>query len=306
MEKRKLDDNKEKPARKRRVRIFPLILLLIVLASAIILYDSNTRIETAEYELLYPNLPTPFDGFRIVVLSDIHAAEFGENNSLLISKVLAAQPDIIAITGDLIDGYKKPATEQQLEIAETLVTALMPTAPVYYITGNHDWDSGALRQLTAMLEEHGVQVLRNRHTLLHSGGESIILAGTDDPNGPADMIKPREFVERIFNAEGIDASSPESFIIMLEHRNYNLKLYSGLGIDLLLCGHAHGGIIRLPFTDGLFGPRREWFPSYTNGVYTMGDTNMVVSRGIGNHTGFPRFLNNPHIVVAVLRVDSGL
>jgi hypothetical protein len=299
--------HKQKPAKKRRVRVFPIILLLIVVATAIILIDSNTRIETAEYELFYPNLPAPFDGFRIVVLSDIHAAEFGENNERLISRIIAAQPDMVAITGDLIDGYKRPTTERQLEIAETLVTALAPIAPIYYVTGNHDWDSGALRQLITMLEEHGVYVLRNRHLPVRIGGGTIIIAGTDDPNGPADMIKPREFVERVFASEsagtGTGAGASGVFTVMLEHRNHNLALYSELGVDLVLCGHAHGGIIRLPFTDGLFGPRREWFPSYTNGVYTMGGTNMVVSRGIGNHTGFPRFLNNPHIVVAILRTE---
>ena len=134
--------------------------------------------------------------------------------------------------------------------------------------------------------------------MIESGGETMILAGTDDPNGPADMIKPRELVKRIREAEGA------GFMVMLEHRNNNLPLYSELGVDLVLCGHSHGGYIRLPFIDGLFGPQRDWFPTYTNGVYAMGGTNMVVSRGIGNHIIIPRFLNNPHIVVTILRRNS--
>ena len=290
----------EKPGRKRRIRKFPIILLCIVLLVGVLLYDSNTRLVTTEYELRYANLPEPFDGYRIVVLADIHATEFGKGNERLIAKVAQAQPDIIVIAGDIIDSTKKKPIEEQIVIAETLVAGIKPIAPVYYITGNHEWDRrvGGPRELLKMLEEKGVCVLRNAYTLLEKGGSTIIVAGTDDPNGPADMIKPDEFVSRIRAAEG------DGFMVMLEHRNNNLELYSGLGVDLVLCGHAHGGVIRLPFTDGLIGPQRDWFPTHTSGVYSMGDTDMLVSRGLGNSWGIPRFLNNPQIVVAVLAVDS--
>jgi len=275
--------------------VLPWVLLLLIVAVAALLLDSYYRIVTTEYVLEYSNLPDAFDGFRIAVLSDIHAAVFGKDNIRLVSKVRDTAPDIIVIAGDFTDHYDKPPIDGQLAIAENLVSELSLIAPLYYITGNHEWDDGGIRELLPMLEEHGVTVLRNKYVLLESGGESLVLAGTDDPNGPADMTKPEEFVERVRQAEG------DSFFIMLEHRNGNLPLYSELGIDLVLSGHAHGGIIRLPFTDGLIGPSREWLPSYTNGLYSMGSTNMVVSRGIGNHTGWPRFLNNPHIPVVILK-----
>ena len=285
----------KKPYKRRR--IFPIILIAFILLIGIMLYNGNTQIETTEYELHYENLPDTFDGFRIAVLSDIHAAVFGDSNEQLVAKVKAAKPDIIAITGDLIDTHKQLTPEIQLEIAEALVADLSPIAPIYFVTGNHDWDSGAIRPLLAMLEENGVYALRNRYALLELGGKTIILAGTDDPNGPADMLRPHEVVEKIIDVEG------GGFIVMLEHRNNNLLLYSVLGVDLVLCGHAHGGIIRLPFTDGLIGQQRDWFPTYTNGVYKIGETNMVVSRGLGNHTGLPRIFNKPHIAVAVLRTS---
>ena len=286
---------KRKHLEKRKIRVFPIILALFALAVGIILIDSNTRLTTAVFELRYPNLPDAFEGFRIVVLSDIHAAVYGDDNERLISKVREAEPDIIAITGDLIDKHRNLSAEAQLQIAGTLAEGLAGIAPVYFVTGNHDWNSGVLRQLISDLEERGVRVLRNRYSQLFRDGDSIILAGTDDPNGAADMIKPAELVARIYETED------PGFIVMLEHRNNNLRLYNEPGVDLVLCGHAHGGLIRLPFTDGLVGPQRDWFPTYTNGVYAIGGTNMIVSRGIGNHTGVPRFLNNPQIVVAVLR-----
>jgi len=272
-------------------------MLIFIILVGILLYDGNTRIVTTEYELEYKDLPESFDGFRIVVLSDIHAAVFGDNNEQLVEKVVEAEPDIIAVTGDLIDGYEKLSVEIQLEIAETLITSLTPIAPVYFVTGNHDWDSGEIRTLLAMLEESGVKILRNKYVLLKSGDEKIILAGIDDPNGPADMKKPHDFIKEINDAEG------DSFIVVLEHRNNHLPLYNVLNVDLVLSGHAHGGLIRIPFTDGLIGQQRDWFPTQTNGLYTVGVTNMVVSRGLGNHTGIPRIFNNPHVVVAVLRVE---
>ena len=282
--------------RKRRFRIIRFILIILVLLIGFLFFDSYFRIVTTEYELRHKNLPASFDGFRIVVLSDIHAAEFGKDNERLLRLVRDAKPDIIAIIGDFTDKYYKKVTlERQLEIAESLTKNLLIIAPVYYVTGNHEWDSDGLWPLLSMLEENGVRILRNKYSSLESGKDTIILAGTEDPNGPADMIKPKEFIGNIFNAEG------DCFIVLLEHRNRNPELYSELGVDVVLCGHAHGGMIRLPFTDGLIGPAMDWLPEYTNGLYTIGETSMVVSRGIGNHTGWPRFLNNPHIPVVILR-----
>ncbi|MDR1589237.1 MAG: metallophosphoesterase [Oscillospiraceae bacterium] len=276
--------------RKRGARVSAAKLLIVLaLAFAAAVYDSNTRIDVAEYTMGFESLPASFDGFRIVSLSDVHAAQFGKNNKNLIAATARARPDIIAITGDLID------RAGQLGIIDTLVGGLTRIAPVYYVTGNHEWDSGDMKNLQSLLEQRGVTVLRNAYVPLTKGGGTIILAGTDDPNGPADMIKPVEFFETVRRAEG------DRFLIVLEHRNNHLELYSSLGVDLVVCGHAHGGIVRLPFTDGLIGPSREFLPTYTNGIYTRGATSMLVSRGVGNHTGFPRFLNNPHIPVAILR-----
>jgi len=259
---------------------------------------------TTEFKLSYPNLPDAFDGYRIVLLADLHGAEHGEDNEQLIEAVKAADPDIIAIVGDMIDRYQaaKPV-EKQLEIAQTLVSQLVTIAPVYYVTGNHEWDSGMVRNLLETLKDSGVDVLQNKYRLLeretasgqNTGGGSIILAGVEDPSGPADMIKPSEFIEKIKDNEDSD------FILVLYHRNYSLSLFSRLGVDLVLSGHSHGGMVRLPFTDGLIGPQMELFPTHTSGVYTAGATDMVVSRGLGNQLGWTRFLNNPEVVVVELR-----
>jgi len=268
-----------------------------LIPAVIIFIDSNTRLVTTEYLLEYENLPTAFDGYRIVLLADLHGVEHGKDNERLVERIRDADPDIITIAGDLIDRYQPGhPVERQIEIAQTLVKQLTRIAPVFYVTGNHEWDSGMVRPLLAMLEENEVNVLRNRNQQLTSGGHSITIVGVDDPNGPADMIKPRELIDIVR-----EQKNPE-FLIVMSHRNQYLQLYSDLGIDLVLSGHAHGGMVRLPFTDGLVGPQHELFPTYTSGVYTRGNTNLVVSRGLGNHFGWTRFLNNPQVIVVELRV----
>lgn len=273
-------------SRKKKTIVY---ILLVLLVFALLLIDSNYRIVTEEYTVQFADLPTGFDGYRILQLSDIHAAEYLQGNDYLAEKVRAADPDIIALTGDLVD------QNEQLEIIRPLLLQLTEIAPVYYVTGNHEWDGVDMSALFDLLEECGITTLRNNYVYLTAGSDKIVLAGAEDPNGPADMETPEELVERI------DAETDSAFVVMLNHRNDRLALYADLGVPFVLSGHAHGGIVRLPFTDGLVGPKRELLPTYTSGIYTKNDTVMLVSRGIGNHTGFPRFLNNPHIAVAVLQ-----
>ena len=290
---------------KKRIRVFPVILLFFTLIIALLLIDSNLRIVTTEYELYFSNLPVTFDGFRIVVLADIHDTEFGRDNEKLISRVRDANPDIIAIAGDLLNAYSnhRPIGEQ-LERVESLIIGLTPIAPVYFVTGNHDLNRkfdapvelyGGPVAFFELLDELDVRVLRNEYEVIESGGEIIIIAGVNTHSSDYIERIESELADKIYSAEG------DEFIVLLRHKNDHMHFLSEHGFDLILSGHAHGGVIRLPFTDGLIGPDRDFFPTFTNGVYSAGDTYMLVSRGIGNATGIPRFLNNPHVAVAVLR-----
>jgi len=280
-----------------------LILLLFVLLITLILIDSNFRIVTTEYELYFSNLPDSFDGFRIVVLADVHDTEFGRDNERLISRVRDADPDIIVIAGDLLNAYfNRRPIEKQLERAIPLINGLTPIAPVFFVTGNHENSEviGDPDALLTMLEESGVNVLRNEFTKLTSDDKTIILVGIDTSRGAEGFRWPSTLVKEIYRAES------DVFLMILEHRNDILPFYSDLGVDLILSGHAHGGIIRLPFTDGVIGPDRDFLPTFTSGVYTMDDTKMLVSRGLGATAIWPRFLNNPHIAVAVLRSEEDI
>lgn len=273
--------------RKRRGCALPLILLILLAFFVFLIYDGNTRIEVTEYELFYDNLPEAFSGFRVVQLSDVHAAEFGAGNKRLIQAVSDAAPDIIAVTGDLIHN------ENQGETVRVLLSGLVEIAPVYYVTGNHEWDSGGLPELKRILSDCGVSYLSNSYVKLSRGGDSIIVAGIDDPNGPYDQKSPAELVSEIREAEG------DLYLLLLAHRN-DPEDYKALDADTILCGHAHGGIIRLPFFGALIGNDRTFFPEYTGGVYKAGNADMVVSRGLGSSLPIPRILNNPQIVVIIL------
>ena len=275
---------------RRRARGALAVVLLLVLA-ALFLYDQQNRIQTETLEAPSARLPAAFDGFRVVQISDLHGKVFGPENRTLVDKVAALSPDLIAITGDLVDA------PLQLEGVPALARALSAIAPTYYVTGNHEWAIREAREVKTLLSENGVIPLTNEYITLERGGETIVLAGIDDPNGPYDQKNPQALMEEIRADKG------EPYVLLLAHRNEYYETYAECGADLTLCGHVHGGVIRLPFTDGLIdNTRRRFFPTYTAGLYPLdGGGTLMVSRGLGNGTGVPRIFNRPHLPVIVLR-----
>ena len=276
-------------AMKRRGRRILTAVLLVILVIAGIAADSSLRLVTTEYELRFSALPSSFDGFRVLQISDLHGAVFGKGNARLLRAAAAAGPDLIAVTGDLADG------RTDLGEIETLLTALTELAPVYYVSGNHEWSAGILDALEQVFRRSGVRWLRNEYLPLERDGGAIVLAGVEDPNGWKDMERPDTFTARL------RAGYPEEFTLLLAHRNDWPDKYPELPVDLILCGHGHGGIIRLPFLGGVLGSGYTLFPDWTAGVYDCGSYRMVVSRGLGSGVRIPRFLNNPELVCVTLR-----
>lgn len=261
---------------------------MILLVGLLLLWDSSYRPTTTEYDLSYTNLPEAFDGYTIVQLSDLHASEFGEQNSRLVKKVAAISPDLIMLTGDYIE------SAAQIPITESLIRQLTDIAPVTFTSGNHDWASGAIRELKQAVTDSGGVYLSNECVFLERGGQQIILAGVEDPNGRADMIRPDALLEQI------SREHPESFLILQAHRNDFVTKYPTLPCDLIFTGHGHGGVIRLPFVGGVIGTEVNLFPTYDAGLFQSGRYTMVVSRGLGDTPLIPRFLNNPEIVAVTL------
>lgn len=280
-----------RPRRTRR-RSHRLGMFLIFCAlCAVFFWWSNHSLQTERYIFASPRLPEGFDGCVIVQLSDLHGAEFGEGNRDLIDQVRSQAPDYIFLTGDLQDRYRR--TPRSYSVA--LGRALSEIAPTYFVTGNHEWAFKDVRDLKREMAEAGVTVLTNEYATLTRRGDSILLAGIDDPNGFADQKRPEALAEEIRSA------APGAFWMLLAHRNnYFEKEYSHLGADLVISGHGHGGLIRLPFTDGLISVERSLFPSYTAGFYQANGAEVFVSRGLGNSGRTFRLFNRPEVVVLTL------
>ena len=276
---------------KRRRIVIPVLLVLAALVAALLLL-SKYGLAVTRLSLEFDDLPRGFDGFKIVQLGDLHGSEFGRDNARLIKAVAQEEPDIIALTGDFLDEGK---AGQELPALEALVKELVKLAPVYFVSGNHDWASGAAPELFETLGAAGVNCLRNDFVYLERGGDVLVLGGVDDPNGPADMETPDEFISRL------RSEAPGAFTLLLAHRAYWAERFADLDVDLILCGHTHGGIVRLPFLGGVAGTNFALFPEYDAGLFETGAYKLYISRGLGNSVPLPRFLNTPELVSITLK-----
>ena len=266
-----------------------LSVLIIIAAAAIIIYDSARHLTVTAYTEEAPTIPESFDGFRIVQLSDVHGAEFGKGNARLLEAVRGEKPDVIVLTGDLITSLS------DLDAAQTLVNGLSHICPVFFVSGNHEYASRGMESVRDILDTAGVGYLNNRYILLEKEGESIVLAGLEDPNGPADMISPEEV------SAAAASEQPGKFSILLAHRNDLPVRHPGISFGLILCGHGHGGVIRLPGVGGLLSTDRTLFPEYDAGLFHCAVGDMIVSRGLGGTFPIPRIFNRPEIVSVTLQ-----
>lgn len=274
-----------------------LITVVILAAGFIFLNGQNNFLETNEIKLSFERLPESFDGFRIVQLSDLHSKFFGDNQKELVSKVKAAKPDIIVITGDMVDDEDRDG-QAYLD----LIDGIAGLAPVYCVTGNHEPWTGKHNVLESKLKLKGAKILRNGSDTIERGGSKITILGIDDPL----LRETHEKIEAglVISREIEDAASRsglKDFNILLSHRPEFISIYSEHDIDLTFSGHAHGGQIRLPFIGGLYAPNQGFFPKYTSGKYEKGNSTMVVSRGLGNSVIPQRLFNRPEIVVVEMR-----
>lgn len=261
-----------------------IILALIAAAAAFLIKDSRDDLEISRYEVKSQKLPESFDGFKIVQLSDLHGAEFGEDGMGLVEKVKELEPDIIALTGDFV------TDEGDLAAVEKLAARLVKLCPVYFISGNHEFGSGLAVKVRNILERAGVKYLSNEYLTISRGEDGILLGGVEDPLAYADMLSPDELAQKMNDA------APDAFKILLGHRNYWMTEYPELPVDLIFCGHAHGGLIRIPGVGGLIGTDRRLFPDFDAGEYNNGRYTLIVSRGLGNSVPIPRIFNRPEIV----------
>ena len=268
------------------------LLLLIAFVWSFI-WVNNNWIQTTEYTLSSAQLPAAFEGKRVVQVSDLHNANFGTAQSSLIEKVEAAEPDVIFLTGDLIDSNR-----YDLETSLTLVDALVDMSEVYFVLGNHEVAVNKIEEITAALEERGVKVLMNDKVQWEEDGEIVQIAGINDPLFNVDLT------EEDFTKEALtETALTDEFTLLLAHRPEMFSIYVEQGIDMVFAGHAHGGQVRIPGLGGLIAPGQGWFPTMTEGIFREDGTQLVLSRGLGN-SGFPvRIFNLPEVVAVTLEKE---
>lgn len=271
------------------------ILLLSIIGFA--MYKGNTSVGTSYYEVNSNRLPVSFNGYKIVQLSDLHDAMFGENHADVVNLVKDNAPDAIFITGDFIDRNR-----YDLEKSLILIRELEQVAAIYYVTGNHEISTNDTDRIKESLLELGVHVLTDEVDVIKSeAGEVIAIGGIEDPLASPldDEISVQQSISTTF-----ERIPEEVFKVLLSHRPEQFELYASNNIDLTFSGHAHGGQFRIPGFGGLVSPGQGLFPKLTSGVHEKDGSQLVVSRGLGNSIVPLRVFNKPEIVVVTLMRNS--
>lgn len=273
----------------------------IPLLLAVFGYVQNNRLTVSRYVWSSPELPIPFDGYRILQLSDLHQKTFGRGNRRLLMRVEEERPDLIVITGDVIFRYKP-----DIDKAVGAVAGLSQLAPTYFVSGNHEFkmDEREREKLYRRLEEEGIFIHNNKLVRIRREGGEIVLLGVDDPTRFAWEERRRKFPRLL--SQLVEGLGEEELKILLSHRPERFHCYRDCGIDLTFSGHVHGGQIRLPFVKGLYSPEQGFFPKYQKGLYCSGASSLVVSAGLGKSV-FPLRINNyPDIVMVELRRETAI
>ncbi len=269
--------------------------LLSLLPLLFFMYVSNNYISVSVHKLPHKKHKKSAPALSVVQISDLHNKNFGRGQSYLIRKIASLHPDLIAVTGDLVDGAPFAHAAVFLKKASRL-------CPVYIVRGNHESLAGNFAAFEQELKGCQIHLLKNTSAVFQKNGYTYRITGLDDPRflGKDKNYMPlvKQTLDNIVRQQKKDRADYE---ILLSHRPELFSLYTSYPFDLVLCGHAHGGQFRPPFTDGLYAPNQGIFPKYTSGAHTKNHTTEIISRGLGN-SSFPlRLFNFPEIVKIVIK-----
>jgi len=281
--------------RKKWMRI-TIVLLVITALSIWALYAGLT---VRDYPIKSDKIT--FGSVRIIEIADLHSHIYGGDQKPLIDLVKAQRPDIIALVGDILDD------EESDTGAWLFLDGIKDIAPIYYVSGNHEYWSDKYDDIKEKIESYGITVLENEWKEIDINGVHLRICGVEDPmmfeytNDPEWMSSGNEKAdeERLFRKcfSNLDDSA---YNVLLAHRPEYIETYLKYRFDLILSGHTHGGQIRIPpLINGLFAPSQGIFPKYAGGRYDFDDgKTLIVSRGLSFNTFIPRVFNPPEVVVA--------
>jgi len=269
-----------------------IIIATIITTVAVFCYWQNNDISITNIDFTNSKVPHNFNDYKILQVSDLHNKEFGKNQNKLVELTKEINPNIIVVTGDLIDSRRT-----NIDIAVNYMSQAVKIAPTYYIPGNHESRIDEYDKLEKMLSKEGINILSNDSENIKINNQEITLLGMEDISFINSENRKKEFSSILSNLKN---ESNENLTILLSHRPDLIDIYAKQNIDLVFTGHAHGGQIRLPFIGGLLSPGQGFLPKYTSGVYEKDNTKMIVNRGLGNSLFPLRIFNRPELIVTTL------
>ncbi|MCQ2450759.1 MAG: metallophosphoesterase [Clostridia bacterium] len=277
-----------------------LIISFLIISFTLVTVFENITFKVKNYTVIDKNLPKAFSGFKIVQISDLHNFCFDKDNKLLLKKVKEQKPDIIAITGDYIDDNKKYTDFASLV---GFSKELLKIADCYFVSGNHEAVYGETKNYNTfvkLIKRAGITVLDNEMSEICKNGEKIDIIGLKDPLFTE--IVDKKYTEiKIVYEDNLKKLKTDNYKILLSHRPSAFDIYNKYNANLVLSGHAHGGLINIPFVGGVFAPGEGFFPKYDKGEFKKDDTTMIVSGGLGGSKAYVRINNRPQLVVITLK-----
>lgn len=270
-----------------------IILITIIIISLIYLYFENTTLEITQYPIKNEKLPKAFDGYKIVQISDFHNTKSKRLQQQILKTLENDKPDILVITGDFIDSRRT-----NINVSLNFIKQIK-NIPIYYVAGNHESRIKEYKSFKEKLIELGVYVLENEKISLSKNSDAIDLIGLQDPSFETSENNSEE-MKKIIDKYLKNFSSKENFEILLLHRPELLDVYAQNNVDLVFSGHAHGGQVVIPFVGPIIAPNQGYFPKLTAGVNKKDETDLIISRGIGNNLCPIRVNNNPELVYVIL------
>ena len=283
---------------KNKKIIFFLILIVVFLYTY-----SIKKVDITRYTVKSDKVSKQFDNYTIVQLSDFHSKGYKDTIGIIINEIEKINPDIIVMTGDMISW-----DVENIDELERLINELAPKYPTYYINGNHEELAEILKSkeyenFINDIKSLGVSILKNNYIQVIRDNESINLYEIDIPlDGPTGLYVTEEQLDDNYINDVLGKVDESEFNILLAHNPLFIDDYSRWGADLVLSGHMHGGIIRIPIIGvGIASPEKDYFPKYDAGEFKVGNTTMIVNRGIGASSSGLRVFNKPEISVITLK-----
>lgn len=270
----------------------PLLVLFILSIIITLVLGFSNRIVCTRYTIDSDKIT---GRVKIVVVADFHGCRYGEHSEPILKIILEENPDVVLLCGDIYDD------ELPFDKSNDLVGQLSEAWPVYYVSGNHEYWSGQIDSIKAMLTRYGVRVLEGTGEEVHIGKDTIFIGGIDDPTYLG--------MEAVKSQANSILFPSNHYSVLLSHRPELTELFSAIPVDLVISGHAHGGQVRIPYllNSGLFAPDQGFFPKYTTGIHELNSrTSLLISRGLAKEsTRVPRFFNNPEILSVTLTSGAG-